>query len=136
MQLATKLGELIKVLQAVLNDLRAACEEIVHGAGRAKRSVEGSRRSLKAALAAHREACRQGADAVTSHFKLYMWCDWMCPSLMPLQTCLSYPNLVEVSLELLCLCLTVKIASPLLRACLPRKQSPAPALLFAGPLTK
>ncbi|GAB4820234.1 hypothetical protein N2152v2_007280 [Parachlorella kessleri] len=57
-QLATKLGELIKVLQAVLNDVRAACEEIVHGAGRAKRSVEASRRALKAALAAHREACR------------------------------------------------------------------------------
>lgn len=57
-QLATKLAELIRVLQAVLNDLRAACEEIVHGSGRAKRSVDGSRRGLKAALAAHQEACR------------------------------------------------------------------------------
>lgn len=61
MQLATKLGELIKELQAVLGDLRAACEEISHGASRAKRSVDSSRRGLKAALTAHQEACRQEA---------------------------------------------------------------------------
>lgn len=58
LQLATRLAELIKLLQAVLTDLRAACEEISHGAGRAKRNVDGSRRALKAALAAHQEACR------------------------------------------------------------------------------
>jgi hypothetical protein len=46
------------MLQALLADLRSACEEIVHGAGRAKRNVDGSRRALKAALAAHQEACR------------------------------------------------------------------------------
>ena len=63
-QLATKLGELIKALQAVLSDLRSACEEISHGAARAKRSVDSSRRGLKAALAAHQAACRWALAAL------------------------------------------------------------------------
>ncbi|KAI3430402.1 hypothetical protein D9Q98_004997 [Chlorella vulgaris] len=63
-----RLTEAIKGLQSLTTDLRAACEEVGHGAARAKREVDGSRQGLKAALKSHQEACqtagqrqRQGA---------------------------------------------------------------------------
>jgi hypothetical protein len=45
-----RLTEAIKGLQSLTTDLRAACEEVGHGAARAKREVDGSRQGLKAAL--------------------------------------------------------------------------------------
>ena len=61
LQVAERLQEAIKGLQALVNDLRAACDEVVLGAGRAKREVEASRHALKAAL---RCACRWRCCAV------------------------------------------------------------------------
>lgn len=49
-QVAERLQEAIKGLQALVNDLRAACDEVVSGAQRAKREVDASRARLKAAL--------------------------------------------------------------------------------------
>ena len=49
-QVAERLQEAIRGLQGLVNDLRAACEEVVNGAGRAKKEVEASRHALKAAL--------------------------------------------------------------------------------------
>ncbi|KAL4448994.1 hypothetical protein ABPG77_007711 [Micractinium sp. CCAP 211/92] len=52
-----RLQEAIRGMQALVNDLRAACDEVVHGAARAKREVEAARQGLKAALRSHHEAC-------------------------------------------------------------------------------
>ena len=48
----------IRSVQSVVGELRTACSEIGLGTTSAQRSVEASRKGLKAALAAHREACR------------------------------------------------------------------------------
>lgn len=50
LQMSERLHEAIRSLQALVNDLRAACEEVGSGASRAKREVDGSRQGLKAAL--------------------------------------------------------------------------------------
>lgn len=48
--MAERLQEAIRTLQALVADLRAACEEVVSGAARARREVDASRQGLKAAL--------------------------------------------------------------------------------------
>lgn len=41
--MSERLQEAIRGMQALVNDLRGACDEVVHGAGRAKREVEAAR---------------------------------------------------------------------------------------------
>jgi hypothetical protein len=53
-QVSERLQGAIRSVQGLVAELRAACEEVGHGAARAKREVEGSRQGLKAAL---RQAC-------------------------------------------------------------------------------
>ncbi|KAI7845759.1 hypothetical protein COHA_000673 [Chlorella ohadii] len=55
---AERLQEAIKGLHTLVGELRTACEEIVAGAGRAKREVDSSRLGLKTALRAHQQACQ------------------------------------------------------------------------------
>ena len=57
-QVTEKLQAIIKQLQTLVNELRAACDEVSLGSNRARRSVEASRGALKAALRNHQEACR------------------------------------------------------------------------------
>lgn len=52
-----RLQEAIRGMQSLVTDLRAACDEVVHGAARAKREVEAARQGLKTALRSHHEAC-------------------------------------------------------------------------------
>lgn len=55
---AESLSPSIRSVQEAVGDLRSACTEIVHGAQTAQRTVELGRKSLKAALSAHRDACK------------------------------------------------------------------------------
>ena len=48
--MAERLRAAIKAVQALVADLRAACEEVGSGAARAKREVDASRQGLKGAL--------------------------------------------------------------------------------------
>jgi hypothetical protein len=61
---AAALAGAVRAVQAVLADLRAACEEVEHGAQGAARGVDAARKGLKAALAAHHDACRAFDAAV------------------------------------------------------------------------
>ncbi|PSC67166.1 sulfur stress regulator [Micractinium conductrix] len=63
---AERLSEAIKGLQALVQELRLACDEVVHGAGRAKREVEASRHALKAALRGHQESVAAFAVAAAA----------------------------------------------------------------------
>ena len=66
---ARGLTPVIRDVQGMVAELRSACDEIGLGTLSAQKNVDGARKGLKAALAAHREACKS-FDAALAERKI------------------------------------------------------------------
>lgn len=55
---AVSLVSAVQSVRVLVDELRAACDHVGQGANTAQRQVDTARRTLKAALATHRDACR------------------------------------------------------------------------------
>jgi hypothetical protein len=55
---AVSLMSAVRSIRGLVDELRAACDHVGQGAHTAQRQVDAARRTLKAALATHRDACR------------------------------------------------------------------------------